>query len=56
MLFSTTNPLEWFCSSSVSEVALNAAAKSSCFNMRETKKLNSVPVVEDGAKREGVVL
>ena len=39
---------------------LNAAAKSSCFNVRVTKKnkktLNSVPVVEDGAKREGVVL
>ena len=43
---------------------LNAAAKSSCFNVRIIKKkkkkkkktLNSVPVVEDGAKREGVVL
>ena len=35
---------------------LNAAAKSSCFNVRVTKKINSVPVVEDGAKREGVVL
>ena len=31
---------------------LNAAAKSSCFNVRVIKKLNSVPVVEDGAKRE----
>ena len=54
-------PLEWFCSSSVSEVVLNAAAKSSCFNVRVIKKknqknLNSVPVVEDGAKQEGVVL
>ena len=59
--------LEWFCSSSVSEVVLNAAAKSSCFNVRVIKKnkkknkqkkptLNSVLVVEDGAKREGVVL
>ena len=41
---------------------LNATAKSSCFNVRVIKKkkkkkpLNSVPVVEDGAKREGVVL
>ena len=31
-------PLEWFCSSSVSEVVLNAAAKSSCFNVRVIKK------------------
>ena len=43
---------------------LNAAAKSSCFNVRVIKKkknqentpLNSVPVVEDKAKREGDVL
>ena len=56
MLFSKTSPLELFCSSSVSEVALNAAARSSCFNVRVIKKLNYVPVVEDGAKREGVVL
>ena len=33
-------PLEWFCSSSVSEVVLNAAAKSSCFNMRVIKNNN----------------
>ena len=37
---------------------LNAAAKSSYFNVRVIKKkkktLNSVPVVEDGAKREGL--
>ena len=56
MLFSKTSPLELFCSSSVSEVALNAVARSSCFNVRVIKKLNYVPVVEDGAKREGVVL
>ena len=31
-------PLEWFCSNSVSEVVLNAAAKSSCFNVRVIKK------------------
>ena len=30
-------PLEWFCSSSVSEVVLNAAAKSSGFNVRVIK-------------------
>ena len=43
---------------------LNAAAKSSGFNVRDIKKqkttttktLNSVLVVEDGAKGEGVVL
>ena len=39
---------------------LNSAAKPSCFNVqviKQTKKtLNSVPVVEDGAKREGVVV
>ena len=41
---------------------LNAVAKSSCFNMGVIKKkqkkqtLNSVSVVEDGAKQEGVVL
>ena len=33
---------------------LNDAAKSSCFNVRVTKKLNSEPVIEDGTKREGV--
>ena len=58
-------PLEWFCTSSVSEVVLNAPAKSPCLNVRviknnnkkkQQKPLNSVPVVEDGAKREGVVL
>ena len=49
-----TSPLEWFYSNSVSEVELNAAAKSSCFNVRviknnNKKKLNSILVVEDGA-------
>ena len=56
MLFSKTSPLELFCSSSFSEVALNGAARSSFFNVRVIKKLNYVLVVEDGAKREGVVL
>ena len=31
-------PLEWFCSSSVSERVLNATAKSSAFNVRVIKK------------------
>ena len=31
-------PLEWFCSSSVSEVVLNAGAKPSCYNVRVIKK------------------
>ena len=39
---------------------LDAAAKSSGFNVQviknKNKTLNSVPVVEDGAKRGGVVL
>ena len=44
---------------------LNAVAKSSCFSVGDIKDkythtnkktLNSVQVVEDGAKREGVVL
>ena len=39
---------------------LNAAAKSSCVNVRVIKRtkntFNSVLVVEDGAKGEGVVL
>ena len=41
---------------------LNAVAKSSGFNVlviknkNKKKTLNIVPVVEDGAKREGVVL
>ena len=30
-------PLEWFCSNSVSGVVLNAAAKSSCFNVQVIK-------------------
>ena len=54
MLFSKTSPLELFCSSSVSEVALNAAARSSCFNVRVIKKLNYVPVVEDGLNEKGL--
>ena len=54
----STNPLEWFYSSSVSEVVLNAAAK--CASNQKAKKkkkkntLNSVPVVEDGVKGEVV--
>ena len=46
-----TSPLEWFYSNSVSKVVLNAAAKSSCFNVRIIK--NSIPVVEDGANKKG---
>ena len=40
---------------------LNAVSKSSCFNVQiiknnnNKKKINSIPVVEDGAKQEGVV-
>ena len=54
-------PFEWFCSSSVSKVVQNPAAKSSCFNVRviknsKNKTLNSVLVLGDGAKREEVVL
>ena len=56
-----TSPLEWFYSNSVSKVVLNA--KSSCFNVRVIKNknktnqnINSIRVVEDGAKQEGVVL
>ena len=47
-----TSPLEWFYSNSVSKVMLNAAAKSSCFNVPIIK--NSIPVVEDGANKKGL--
>ena len=33
-------PLEWFCTSSASEVVLNAAAKSPCLNVRVIKNNN----------------
>ena len=33
-------PLKWFCTSSVSEVVLNATAKSPCFNVRVIKNNN----------------
>ena len=56
----STSPLEWFYSSSVREVVLNAAAKPSCFNVRvikkKKKKSNSILVVEEGAKRERFVV
>ena len=57
----STIPLQWFYSNLVIEVVLNATAKSSFFNVQVIKNKNnnskknfkySIPVVEDGAKRE----
>ena len=46
-----TSPLEWFYSSLVGEVMLNAMAEPSCL-IRKT--LNSVPVVEKGLNEKGL--
>ena len=37
----STSLLEWFCSTSVGEVVLNGAAKSSCFNVQVIKNKNN---------------
>ena len=51
-----TSPLGWFCSSSVSEVVLNAAAKSFGFsaNYQKQKTFNSVRLLKMGLNEKGL--
>ena len=55
----STSPLEWFYSSSVREVVLNAAAKPSCFNVRVIKKKKKNQIVywllKKGQKEKGLL-